>query len=147
MSDLRIPNEWRRGDFIISTDRLRLQVDFIHDFLANTSYWAKGRSFEVVQRSIENSLNFGVFQGDEQVGFARVVTDYATFAWLADVFIVQEYRGQGLGVWLIEVITSHPRLQGFRRWILATRDAHELYRQFGFSEITELNRWMERTVT
>lgn len=147
MSDLRIPNEWRRGDFIISTDRLRLQVDFIHDFLANTSYWAKGRSFEVVQRSIENSLNFGVFQGDEQVGFARVVTDYATFAWLADVFIVEKYRGQGLGVWLIEVITSHPRLQGFRRWILATRDAHELYRRFGFSEITELKRWMERTVT
>lgn len=147
MSDLRIPNEWRRGDFIISTDRLRLQVDFIHDFLANTSYWAKGRSLEVVQRSIENSLNFGVFQGDEQVGFARVVTDYATFAWLADVFIVEKYRGQGLGVWLIEVITSHPRLQGFRRWILATRDAHELYRRFGFSEITELKRWMERTVT
>jgi GNAT superfamily N-acetyltransferase len=147
MSDLRIPNEWRRGDFIISTDRLRLQVDFIHDFLANTSYWAKGRSFEVVQRSIENSLNFGVFQGDEQVGFARVVTDYATFAWLADVFIVEKYRGQGLGVWLIEVITSHPRLQGFRRWILATRDAHELYRRFGFSEIAELKRWMERTVT
>jgi GNAT superfamily N-acetyltransferase len=147
MSDLCIPNEWRRGDFIISTDRLRLQVDFIHDFLANTSYWAKGRSFEVVQRSIENSLNFGVFQGDEQVGFARVVTDYATFAWLADVFIAEKYRGQGLGVWLIEVITSHPRLQGFRRWILATRDAHELYRRFGFSEIAELKRWMERTVT
>jgi GNAT superfamily N-acetyltransferase len=147
MSELSIPNEWRRGDFVISTDSLRLQLDFIHDFLANSSYWAKGRSLEVVQRSIENSLNFGVFQGDEQVGFARVVTDYATFAWLADVFIVEGYRGQGLGVWLIEVITSHPRLQGFRRWILATRDAHELYRQFGFSEITELNRWMERTVT
>ena len=147
MSDLRIPNEWRRGDFVISTDRLRLQLDFIHDFLANSSYWAKGRSLEVVQRSIENSLNFGVFQGDEQVGFARVVTDYATFAWLADVFIVEKCQGQGLGVWLIEVITSHPRLQGFRRWILATRDAHELYRRFGFSEITELKRWMERTVT
>jgi GNAT superfamily N-acetyltransferase len=147
MSELSIPNEWRRGDFVISTDRLRLQLDFIHDFLANSSYWAQGRSLEVLQRSIENSLNFGVFQGDEQVGFARVVTDYATFAWLADVFIVEKYRGQGLGVWLIEVITSHPRLQGFRRWVLATRDAHELYRRFGFSEITELKRWMERTVT
>lgn len=147
MSDLRIPNEWRRGDFVISTDRFRLQLDFIHDFLANTSYWAKGRSLEVVQRSIENSLNFGVFKGNEQVGFARVVTDYATFAWLADVFIVEKYRGQGLGVWLIEVITSHPRLQDFRRWLLATRDAHELYRRFGFTEITELKRWMERTLT
>jgi GNAT superfamily N-acetyltransferase len=147
MNDLRIPNEWRRGDFVISTDRFRLQLDFIHDFLANTSYWAKGRSLEVVQRSIENSLNFGVFKGNEQVGFARVVTDYATFAWLADVFIVEKYRGQGLGVWLIEVITSHPRLQDFRRWLLATRDAHELYRRFGFTEITELKRWMERTLT
>ena len=147
MSDLSIPNEWRRGDFVISTDRPRLQLNFIHDFLASSSYWAKGRSLEVVQRSIENSLNFGVFKGDEQVGFARVVTDYATFAWLADVFIVEKYRGEGLGVWLIEVITSHPRLQGFRRWLLATRDAHELYRRFGFTEITELKRWMERSVT
>jgi GNAT superfamily N-acetyltransferase len=147
MSDLSIPNEWRRGDFVISTDRIRLQLDFIHDFLANRSYWANDRSLELVQRSIENSLNFGVFQKDEQIGFARVVTDYATFAWLADVFIVEQYRGQGLGVWLIEVITSHPKLQGFRRWLLATRDAHELYRRFGFTEITELKRWMERTAT
>ena len=147
MSDSSFPNEWRRGGFVISTDRLRLQIDFIHDFLSNSSYWAKERTLDVVQRSIENSLNFGVFKGDEQVGFARVVTDYATFAWLADVFIVDTYRGHGLGIWLIEVITSHQRLQGFRRWVLATRDAHELYRRFGFTEITELRRWMERTAT
>ena len=147
MSDSSVPNEWRRGGFVISTDRLRLQIDFIHDFLSHNSYWAQDRSLELVQRSIENSLNFGVFKGEEQVGFARVVTDYATFAWLADVFIVEKERGQGLGVWLVEVITSHPRLQGFRRWILATRDAHELYRRFGFKEITELKRWMERTAT
>jgi GNAT superfamily N-acetyltransferase len=147
MKDSNIPNEWRQGDFVISTDRRRLQLDFIHDFLTTDSYWAQDRSREVVKRSIENSLNFGVFKAEEQVGFARVVTDYATFAWLADVFIVEQHRGQGLGVWLIEVITSHPALQGFRRWILATRDAHELYRRFGFKEITELKRWMERTAT
>jgi len=147
MKDSNTPNEWRHGDFVISTDRRRLQLDFIHNFLANDSYWAQDRRREVVERSIENSLNFGVFNAEEQVGFARVVTDYATFAWLADVFIVEKHRGQGLGVWLIEVITSHHALQGLRRWILATRDAHELYRRFGFSEITELKRWMERTAT
>jgi len=97
-----------------------------------------------VQRAIENSLNFGVFDGGKQIGFARVVTDYATFAWLADVFIIDEYRGRGLGVWLIEVITSHPNLQGLRRWILATRDAHELYRQFGFNELVNPQRYMEK---
>jgi GNAT superfamily N-acetyltransferase len=147
MTQSSIINEWQRGDFVISTDPLRLQVEFIHDFLSNASYWAKGRSLELVQRSIENSLNFGMFKGSEQVGFARVVTDYATFAWLADVFIVEKHQGQRLGVWLIEVITSHPQLQGFRRWLLATRDAHELYRQFGFTEITDFKRWMERTET
>jgi len=134
----------QRGDYIITTDKHKLNVEFIHDFLCHKSYWAKGRSLEVVQRSIENSLNFGLFKQEQQIGFARVVTDYATFAWLADVFIVEEYRALGLGVWLIEVITSHPHLQGFRRWLLATRDAHELYRRFGFNEVTEPKRWMER---
>jgi GNAT superfamily N-acetyltransferase len=98
-----------------------------------------------VQRSLENSLNFGVFHGADQVGFARVVTDYATFAWLADVFILDEYRGQGLSKWLLEVILTHPQLQGFRRWLLATRDAHELYRRYGFTELKEQTRWMERS--
>ena len=97
-----------------------------------------------MQRSIENSLSFGVFKDGEQVGFARVVTDYATFAWLADVFILDEHRGQGLGKWLIEVIISHPDLQGFRRWVLATKDAHELYRRVGFRELHRPERWMER---
>ncbi|HEV8367055.1 MAG TPA: GNAT family N-acetyltransferase [Pyrinomonadaceae bacterium] len=137
-------SEWHRGDFVISTDKHKLNIEFIHDFLCNKSYWAKGRSLELVQRSIENSLNFGLFKQEQQIGFARVVTDYATFAWLADVFIVDEYRGLGLGVWLIDVITSHPRLQGLRRWLLATRDAHELYRRFGFNEVGEAQRWMER---
>jgi len=137
--------EWQRGEYIITTRLERLDVTFIHSFLSNTAYWAQGRSLDLVRRSLENSLNFGIFKGPEQIGFARVVTDYATFAWLADVFIVDDYRGHGLGKWLIEVITSHPQLQGFRRWVLATRDAHELYRQFGFAELKQPERWMERS--
>ena len=137
-------DEWRKGAFLISTDRSSLDLAFIHDFLSNKAYWAKGRSFDVVKRAIENSLSFGVFDGSKQIGFARVVTDLATFAWLADVFIIEEYRGRGLGIWLIEVITSHPQLQGFRRWILATRDAHDLYRRFGFAELSDAQRYMER---
>jgi GNAT superfamily N-acetyltransferase len=135
---------WERDRFTITTDRNSLDIEFIHNFLSNNSYWARGRSLELVRRSIDNSLNFGVFDGTKQIGFARVVTDFGTFAWLADVFIVDEYRGNGLGVWLIEVITSHPKLQGFRRWLLATHDAHELYRRFGFTELNEPGRWMER---
>lgn len=136
--------EWQKGDYLISTDKLRLDLEVIHDFLSQKSYWAQGRSLEVIKRGIENSLNFGIYQGRKQVGFARVVTDYATFAWLADVFVLEEHRGQGLGKWLIEVILSHPRLQGFRRWALATKDAHELYRNFGFDELNRPERWMER---
>jgi GNAT superfamily N-acetyltransferase len=137
-------DEWQKGEFLISTDKLKLDLEVIHDFLANQSYWALGRDLEVIKRGIENSLNFGIYQGDCQIGFARVVTDYATFAWLADVFVLKKYRGQGLGKWLIDVILSHPRLQGFRRWALATKDAHELYRNFGFDELRRPERWMER---
>ena len=135
---------WQRGDYLISTDSALLDIRLIHDFLCNTSYWASGRSIEIVQRSIENSLSFGLFKRDEQAGFARVVTDYATFGWVADVFILDEHRGQGLGKWLIDVIISHPDLQGFRRWVLATKDAHELYRRVGFRELHRPERWMER---
>lgn len=142
---LEFTEQWERDDFVISTDASRMNAQFIHSFLSDTSYWARGRSLELVKRSMQYSLNFGVFKEDQQVGFARVVTDYATFAWLADVFIIEEHRGRGLGVWLIEVITSHPRLQGFRRWLLATRDAHELYGRFEFHELSEPQRWMERT--
>lgn len=136
--------EWHRGVYSISTDKDRLNVKLIHDFLSNISYWAKGRSFEIVMRGLENSLNFGLYKDDLQIGFARVVTDYATFAWLADVFILDEYRGQGLAKWLMEVIVSHPELQGFRRWVLVTKDAQELYRRFGFTELKDPGRWMER---
>ena len=135
--------EWRRGEYLISTDRSLLDLQVIHGYLS-TSYWAAGVPEEVVGRSIENSLNFGVYRGEEQVGFARVVTDRATFAYLADVFVLEAHRGQGLGKWLVEVILSHPDLQGLRRWMLATRDAHDLYRRYAFTELARPAIFMER---
>lgn len=136
--------DWQRGEFTISTDRSRLDLGVIHGYLSTESYWAVGRDPEVVRRSVEHSLPFGLYEGERQIGFARVVTDYATFAWIADVFVLDEFRGRGLGKWLVEVILSHPALQGFRRWVLATKDAHGLYRQFGFQELKRPERWMER---
>jgi GNAT superfamily N-acetyltransferase len=136
--------EWTRGAYAISTDPTRLNIALIHEYLSTTSYWAVGRPLEVVRRGIENSLPFGVFKGTEQAGFARVVTDYATFAWVADVFVLPAFQGQGLGKWLIGVIVAHPRLQGLRRWVLATKDAHGLYAQFGFTELHAPERFMER---
>ncbi|HEV7743603.1 MAG TPA: GNAT family N-acetyltransferase [Pyrinomonadaceae bacterium] len=135
---------WERGDYSISTDRSRLDVELIHDFISNTSYWGQGRALAVVQRSLDNSLNFGLYKNTEQVGFARVVTDYATFAWIADVFVLPEHRGRGLSKWLMEVMLSYPSLQGFRRWVLATKDAHSLYERFGFIQLHRPERWMER---
>jgi GNAT superfamily N-acetyltransferase len=134
--------EWSRGGFTISTDPERLDRARIHGFLVD-SYWAKAIPREVVDRSIEGSLNFGVYEGAAQVGFARVITDRATFAYLADVFVLESHRGRGLAVWLMEVIQAHPELQSLRRWILMTRDAHELYRKFGFREIEDPGRCME----
>ena len=135
---------WQRDDYAISTDPARLDIELIHEYLSNDSYWATGRSLEVVKRSIENSLPFGIYKGDGQVGFARVVTDYATFAWIADAFVLAEHRGRGLGKWLMEIITAHPRLQGFRPWVLSTKDAHGLYEQFGFMKLHRPERWLER---
>ena len=135
---------WEHGEYTISTDRSRLNLDLIHEFISSDSYWGTGRKLAVVERSIENSLPFGVYHGDEQVGFARIVTDYATFAWVADVFIMPAHRGRGLSKWLMETILAHPRLQGFRRWVLSTRDAHGLYEQFGFMKLHRPERWMER---
>lgn len=134
----------RRGEYVISTDRARLDFAVIHDFLSRQSYWAAGRSLETVRRSVENSVAFGLYEGERQVGFGRVVTDYATFAWVADVFVLESARGRGLGAWLVEVMLSHPDLRGFRRWTLATKDAHGLYRKFGFKELKRPERWMER---
>jgi GNAT superfamily N-acetyltransferase len=135
---------WERDEYLISTDRARLNIDLIHDFLSHTSYWATGRSREVVERSIENSLCFGIYKDSDHVGFARVVTDYATFAWIADVFVLPEHRGRGLAKWLMEVMLAHPRLQGFRRWVLSTKDAHGVYEPFGFIKLHRPERWMER---
>jgi GNAT superfamily N-acetyltransferase len=137
------PREWRRGEFAISTDRARLDVETVHRFLSS-SYWSPGVPLEVVRRSIEHSLPFGVYRGAEQVGFARVMTDYTTFGYLADVFIAESVRGQGLGTWLMETILGHPDLQGFRRWMLATRDAHGLYAKFGFTPLSAPERFMEK---
>jgi ribosomal protein S18 acetylase RimI-like enzyme len=136
-------HEWRREGYLVSTDPGRLNLGVIHSFLEG-SYWARGVPLEVVGRSVENSLCFGLYRGDEQVGFARVVTDRATFAYLADVFVLKEHRGRELGKMLTEVVLSHPELQGLRRWILATADAHELYRRYGFSELGSPEIFMER---
>ena len=130
-----------KDGFTISTEKEKLDIDLIHSFL-NSTYWAEGISKEIIRRSIEGSLCFGVFENDKQVGFARMITDKATFAYLADVFIIEEYRGRGLSKWLMEVIMSHPDLQGLRRMILVTKDAHGLYRQFGFTPIINVDRWM-----
>ena len=127
--------EWRQGGYTVSDERARLDLDVVHGFLSGESYWARGRSRERVERSLENSLPFGLYRADgRQVGFARVVTDRATFAWLADVFVLPEERGRGLSKWLVECVLAHPELQNLRRWLLATRDAQELYRRYGFSE-------------
>jgi GNAT superfamily N-acetyltransferase len=131
-------------DYTISTDRDRLDLDTIHRFLATEAYWSPGVAREVVERSIENSMCFGVYRAGEQVGFARVVTDGATFGWLADVFIVAGHRGKGLGKQLIAAVLAHPDLQGLRRWMLGTADAHDLYRRFGFSELQNVQRFMAR---
>lgn len=130
-------------DIEISTDRDRLDVDVIHRFLAEQSYWARGRSREVVERTIRHSLCFGVYLGPRQVGYARVVTDFATFAWLADVFILDEFRGRGYGKALVQAVLEHPELQGLRRFLLATKDAHTLYGQYGFTPVPP-DRFMER---
>src|SRR5688572_6472758 len=134
--------DYRMRDYVISTDKGRLDLKVIHDFLSR-SYWAEGIPVKTVLRSIENSLTFGIYKNDRQVGFARVITDYATFAYIADVFIDEYHRGQGLGKWLIEVITSHPELQGLRRWMLVTRDAHELYSKVGFTRVKNPDNLME----
>jgi len=130
------------GDYSITTDRGRLDVKAIHDYLAR-SYWSPGVSISIVQRAIANSLCFGLFCGQEQVGFARVVTDKATFAYLADVYVLEGHRGKGLSKWLLETILAHEDLQGLRRFLLMTRDAQGLYRQFGFREIADPTRAME----
>ncbi|MCP3142586.1 GNAT family N-acetyltransferase [Pyxidicoccus xibeiensis] len=138
-------HEWTRDGFVISTDRARVDVEVVHRFL-QSSYWAAGIPLELVRRAVEHSLPFGVYRAasGEQVGFARVTTDFATFAYLADVFIDEALRGQGLGQWLAATIVGHPELQGLRRWLLATRDAHGLYAQHGFTPLSAPASFMEK---
>ena len=135
--------EVHKDNFTISTNPARLDMNVICDFLSR-AYWAIGRSRERTERAIANSLVFGVYDGTRQIGLARVVTDYAIFAYLCDVFIHEDYRAHGLGKWLMETIHSHPDLQGLRRWLLATRDAHGLYEQFGWTPLDNPERWMNK---
>jgi N-acetylglutamate synthase-like GNAT family acetyltransferase len=134
--------DWTKEEFRISTNDAEFDVGYIHQFLSN-SYWAENIPIETVRQSIKGSLSFGVFERDHQIGFARVITDHTTFAYIADVFIDESHRGKGLSKWLMEIILKHPSLQGLRRILLATRDAHGLYAQFGFTSIKEPQRWMQ----
>ena len=138
--------EWQRGEFTISTDPARLDLAAIHAYLTR-SYWAAGIPFETVRRSIEHSIPFGLQHRGRQVGFARWITDHATFAYLGDVYVLEEYRGRGLGKWLVEVAVSHAAVQGQRRWVLLTRDAHGLYAPHGFAPLAAPHRYMERRWT
>lgn len=134
---------WNRDTFTVTCDPAKLDHAVIAQFLAS-SYWAKGIPSATVEKSLQNSLCFAVLDGDRQIGFARVITDRATIAYLADVFILPENRGKGLAKWLMECVLSHPDLQGLRRWMLATLDAHGLYEQFGFAPLKRPERFMER---
>lgn len=132
----------QKENFSISTDPARLNIDSIYSFLER-AYWAQGRPRERTERALKNSLVFGLYENQKQIGLARVVTDYAIFAYLCDVFIHEDYRAHGLGKWLIETVMAHPDLQGLRRWTLATRDAHGLYKQFGWDALADPTGWME----
>lgn len=137
------PQEWVRGQFVISTDRARLDLDAVHQYIS-TSYWAAGMPRPVLERAVENSLNFGIYHGRDQVGFARAITDLATYAYLSDVFVVEAYRGRGLSKWLMECVLAHPDLQGLRRFALFTRDAQGLYERYGFGPPRSASTYMER---
>jgi GNAT superfamily N-acetyltransferase len=137
------PYEISEGGLLISDDKARLDRSLIHAFLSERSYWAKAVPVEIVERSIEHSLCFGMYQAGRQIGFARAVTDFTTFAWLADVFILEEARGSGYGKKLVAAIMGHPELQGLRRFMLGTWDAHTLYERYGFAPLKYPERFME----
>jgi GNAT superfamily N-acetyltransferase len=134
--------EVTRGEYVISTDRSRIDVAAVHAFLSQT-YWSPGIPQEVIRRAIAGAICFGIYHGRAQVGFARVITDRATYAYLSDVYVLEEHRGRGLAKWMMETIVSHPALQGLRRFSLSTRDAHALYAQFGFGPVANPDRQME----
>ena len=139
----RLLFEEHQGEYFISTNKQLLQPNVIHNYLSQ-SYWAKNRPMWKVQRSIEHSLCFGIYFGKEQVGFCRVVSDYITIAWIADVFVLEPHRGKGLSKWLMKCVMNHPELKDMRRWVLATKDAHDLYAQSGFTGLVRPERWMEK---
>ncbi|MBC7446693.1 MAG: GNAT family N-acetyltransferase [Hymenobacteraceae bacterium] len=132
------------GRFLISTDPARLDLGVVHDYLTHRSYWAKGSTREKNERAAAHSLCFGVYEvaSGQQVGYARVVTDYTVFAYLCDVFVLEEFRGHGLGKWLVKTVLSHPEISNPRRWVLGTADAHGLYAQHGFGPLPTPERWM-----
>jgi GNAT superfamily N-acetyltransferase len=135
----------QRDEYTISTDPSKLDQDLIQDFLCNHAYWALGRTKEAVQKSIDHSLCFGVYLGKKQIGFARVVTDYTTITWICDVFIIESHRRQGLGKWLLSCVIEHSEIKHVCRFMLATRDAHDLYQNYAdFQPLTKPERWMER---
>jgi inosine/xanthosine triphosphatase len=134
-----------KDGYILSTNPALLDRETIHDFLANRAYWSKGISLQTVNKAIQNSLTFGIYKNGNQAGFARAISDFATFAYLTDVFILEQHRRAGLGKWLVECILEHPQLQHLRRWSLVTHDAHELYRSFGFTALGNPENWMERS--
>ena len=135
--------QWRRDDYLLTTDPDAVDVAAVHAFL-HESYWARGVPLDVVRRSLEHSLSFTLLRDQRLVGFARVITDYATFAYVTDVFVLPAFRGQGLAAWMMTCILAHPELQGFRRWCLATRDAHNVYARVGFARTSIPERWMEK---
>ena len=135
---------WYKANFIISDEKEKLDAEYIHNYLSNKSYWAENIPLETVKKSIDGSICFGMYENEKQIGFARVVTDKATFGYLADVFIDENYRAQGLSKWLMEIIMAYPELQGLRRWMLGTRDAHSLYEKFGFEPLENPKRVMHK---
>ncbi len=139
---MELVTELIRGEYSVSTDPQRLELAVVHRFLSN-SYWSQGLPLDVLKRAIAGSLCFGLYQGNAQVGFARVITDRATFAYLCDVFVLDSHRGKGLGRWLMEAVSCHPELQGLRRFVLVTRDAHGLYEKFGFRPLARPAGYME----
>lgn len=138
-----MPYEHHRDTFTVSDDPARLDVEAIHDFLSHHSYWAEGIPHMLVARAVEHSLCFGLYDGTRQIGLARMITDRATFAYLCDVYVLPDYRGRGLGTWLMECVMAHPDLARLRRMHLVTRDAHEVYRPLGFTELSQPGRHME----
>ena len=139
-----LKRHWRKGEFRVTTDKSQLDLDAIYTFLTTESEWAKGIPRSTFDKSVRHSLCFGLFEEDRQVGFARVISDRATIAYLGDVFVLPQYRGRGLAKWLMECVTSHPDLQNLRRWILVTEDAHELYKKYGFMQLAHPKGFMER---